>query len=126
MKLEKTKGIEQLSTKWKIREVTTGKELELTDALELCIIEIPKVREIIKKDPKNELAQWILFINDPNEKEVSKIVEENKNIKEAMEELEEISKDEELRRIAELKEKAIKDEMNGRIRYREEGVKERN
>ena len=124
--LEKTKGIEQLSTKWKIREVTTGKELELTDALELCIIEIPKVREIIKRDPKNELAQWILFINDPNEKEVSKIVEENKNIKEAMEELEEISKDEELRRIAELKEKAIKDEMNGRIRYREEGVKERN
>ena len=67
-----------------------------------------------------------MFINDPNEKEVSKIVEENKDIKEAMEELEEISKDEELRIVAELKEKAIKDEMNGRIRYREEGVKERN
>lgn len=124
--LEKTKGIEQLSTKWKIKEVTTGKDLELTDALELCIIEIPKVKEVLKKDPNNKLAQWIMFINNPNEREVSKIVEKNKEIKEAMEELEEISNDRRLRIIAELKEKAIKDENNGRIRYREEGLKERN
>ena len=73
----------------------------MTDALELCIIEIPKVGE------------------------VSKIVEKNKEIKEAMEELEEISNDRRLRIIAELKEKAIKDENNGRVRYREEGLKER-
>ena len=59
--LEKTKGIGQLSTKWKIREVTTGKELELTDALELCIIEIPKAREVLRKEPNNK---WIMFLNN--------------------------------------------------------------
>ena len=55
--LEKTKEIEKLSTKWKVKEVSTGKEIELTDVLELYIIEIPKARKILKKEPKNELAR---------------------------------------------------------------------
>lgn len=122
--LEKTKEIENLSTKWKIKEVSTGKEIELTDALELYIIEIPKAREILRKEPKNELAQWVMFINDPNESEVSKIMEDNKEIEEAMNELEKISKDKELRRVAELREKAIRDEKNGLRHAREDGIKE--
>lgn len=109
-KFEKTKELKELSTKWKIKEVTTGNEIVLTDALELYIIEIPKAREIIKKDPKNKLAQWIMFLDNPNESEVSKIMEENNEIKEAAEKLEEISNDEELRILEELKEKALKDE----------------
>ena len=36
----------------------------------------------------------------------------NKELKEAMEDLDEISKQKELRRVAELREKAIKDEKN--------------
>lgn len=119
--LEKTKEIENLSTKWKIREVSTGKQIELTDVLELYIIEIPKARKILKKEPKNELAQWVMFINDPNESEVSKIMEDNKEIEEAMNELEKISKDKELRRVAELREKAIRDEKNGLRHAREDG-----
>lgn len=119
--LEKTKEIENLSTKWKIREVSTGKQIELTDVLELYIIEIPKARKILKKEPKNELAQWVMFINDPNESEVSEIMEDNKEIEEAMNELEKISKDKELRRVAELREKAIKDEKNGLRHAREDG-----
>ena len=122
--LEKTKEIENLSTKWKIKEVSTGKEIELTDVLELYIIEIPKAREILRKEPKNELAQWVMFINDPNESEVSQIMKENKEIEEAMTELEKISKDKELRRVAELREKAIRDEKNGLRHAREEGIKE--
>ena len=39
-------------------------------------------------------------------------MEDNKEIKEAMNELEKISKDKELRRVAELREKAIRDEKN--------------
>ena len=46
---EKTKRIEQLSTKWKIREVTTGKEIELTDVLELYINLLTKVNSFIVK-----------------------------------------------------------------------------
>ena len=118
---EKTKEIENLSTKWKVKEVTTGKEIELTDVLELYIIEIPKAKKILQKDANNKLAQWMMFLNNPNEKEVSKIMNENEEIKEAMNELEEMSKDEELRRVAELREKAIKDEENIREHAREEG-----
>ena len=122
--LEKTREIQNLSTKWKIREVSTGKQIELTDVFELYIIEIPKARKILKKEPKNELAQWVMFINDPNESEVSKIMKDNKEIEEAMNELEKISKDKELRRVAELREKAIRDEKNGLRHAKEEGIKE--
>lgn len=121
---EKTKEIESISTKWKVKEVLTGKEIELTDVLELYIIEIPKARRILDKEPKNELAQWMMFLDDPNEEEVSRIMSENKEIKKAMEELEEMSEDEELRRLAELKEKAIKDEKSAKYRWTEEGIKE--
>ena len=65
-----------------------------------------------------------MFINDPNESEVSEIMEDNKEIEKAMNELEKISKDKELRRVAELREKAIRDEKNGLKHAREEGIKE--
>ena len=118
---EKTKEIEQISTKWKIKEVTTGKELVLTDMLELYIIEVPKVKKILEKEPNNNLAQWIQFLDNPNEKEVLKSMENNEEIKEAMEELEVISKEKELRRLAELKEKAIRDEKNALAHAIEDG-----
>lgn len=122
--LEKTKEVNKLDTKWKIKEVSTGKEIELTDVLELHIIEIPKAKKMLQKEPNNELAQWVMFINNPNESEVSQIMEKNKEIEEAMNELEKISKDRELRRVAELREKAIRDEKNGLRHAREEGIKE--
>ena len=121
---KKTKGIDDISTKWKMKETSTGKNLELTDNLEMYIIEIPKARKILEKEPNNKLAQWLMFLNDPNESGVSQIMEENKEIKKAMEELEEISKDKELRLIAELREKAIRDEKNGLRSAREDGLAE--
>ena len=51
-------------------------------------------------------------------------MEENKEIKRAMNELKELSEDEELRLIAELREKAIRDESNGKVRWKQEGIKE--
>ena len=51
-------------------------------------------------------------------------MEKNEEIKEAMEELEEVSKIKQLRRIAELKDKAIRDEKNGLRHAREEGREE--
>ena len=121
---EKTKEIERISTKWKIKEVTTGKEIVLTDMLELYIIEIPKVKRILEKEPNDKLAQWVQFLDNPNEKEVLKAMENNEEIREAMEELEEVIKIKQLRRIAELKDKAIRDEKNGLRHAKEEGLKE--
>ncbi len=109
---------------WKIREVSKGEEIELTDVFELYIIELPKAKRIIEKDASNKLAQWMLFLNNPNEKEVANIMKENNEIKEAMNELEEMSKDAELRRVAELREKAIRDEKNGLRHAREDGLRE--
>ena len=48
-------------------------------------------------------------------------MQENENIKNAMEKLEEVSQDEKLRRIAELKEKARRDEISGLNGARREG-----
>lgn len=124
-KFEKTKEIKRMHTKWKIKETLSGKEIELTDVLELHIIEIPKVRETIKKEPENILAQWITFLDNPNQKEVLRIVKENTQIKKAMDELEEISNDEYLREIAQLREKGIKDEKNGLRHARQEGEKKK-
>lgn len=116
--------IKSIHTKWQIKETLTGKELILTDKFELHIIEIPKAKRNLEQDKTNQLAQWMMFLNNPNEKEVSEIMKENKEIKKAMDELESLSQDEELRLVAELREKAIRDEKNGQIRWKEEGKEE--
>ena len=51
-----------------------------------------------------------MFLDNPNSKEVGAIMKENKEIKSIADTLEQVSGDEKLRRIAELKEKAILDE----------------
>ena len=67
---------------------------------------------MLERKPNDKLAQWILFLDNPNDREVLRAMKENEEIKEAMEDLGEISKIKQLRRIAELKEKAIRDEQN--------------
>ena len=73
---------------------------------------------------KDELTQWMLFLDNPNSMEVEKIMSENKDIKEAVETLEEISQDEKLRRLTELREKAIRDEKIMKRTALEEGLAE--
>ncbi len=106
--IEQIKGLENLGTKWQIRDSETGKKV-LTDRLEMIIISIPKAIKKYKENGEDKIAQWMMFFSDPNKKEVGNIMEENKKIKEAMEELEEISDNETLRRIAELREKGRRD-----------------
>lgn len=96
----------------------------MTEDLELHIIEIPKALRMLEKEPRNTIAQWMLFLSNPNDMEVFNIMKENENIKNAMEKLEEVSQDEKLRRIAELKEKARRDEISGLNWARREGIKE--
>ena len=51
-------------------------------------------------------------------------MDKNEDIKEAVEELTIMSKDEELRRLADLREKAIRDERSALAYAKEEGVKQ--
>lgn len=121
--IEELKEIKELGTKWQIRDSQNGKNI-LTDDLEICIIEIPKAKRIIKEEKGNKIAQWMMFLDNPNREGVKEIMAENENIKRAMKELEEMSDDEELRRVAELKEKYIRDEANIRESALEDGFNE--
>ncbi len=122
--LEKTKALENICTEWKITEVTTGLNLVLTDMFQIYIIEISKAKKTLEIEPNNELAQWVLFLDNPNQEEVFKAMETNKELKEAMQNLDEISQQEELRRVAELREKAIMDEKNAITHALEDGKRE--
>ena len=61
------------------------------------------------------------FIGNISEEGVKEAMEKNKEIKKAQEELEYLSGDEEARRIAELREKAIRDEITNIEGARAEG-----
>ena len=86
-------------------------------------IEIPKAIKLYAKMPKNPICQWMMFLDNPNQKEVASIMEENKAIKKAIGELEQVSGDEKIRRIAELKEKYIRDEQASLEYAKDEGYK---
>ena len=83
----------------------------LTDALEIYIIELSKGEELLKNMNKNEQTQnslntWLKFMNNPE----AVVDMENKEVKKAKEVLEEISKDEDERYKAELRQKYIMDQ----------------
>jgi predicted transposase/invertase (TIGR01784 family) len=98
-----------METKWRIRE-DEDTEIILTDALEIHIIELSKTKREYEPNKENRKVQWVMFLNNPNTEEVEKIMEENKEIKEAVVEVHKMSKDEKIRKLAELREKAIMDE----------------
>lgn len=122
-KLENLKEIEEYYTRWQIRE-ENYKEKILTDKLDIVIIELGKLDNINKSD-KKELINWCKFIKNPGNMEDS-IMSSNEYIKKAKEKLEEISQDKNERRKAELREKALKDELairdGGFIDGKKEGI----
>ena len=80
----------------------------LIEDLELHIIEIPKIYGTEGKE--EELTKWIYFIENPESEKVGEYMKENKKMKEEKEKLEVMSEDERMQILAELKEKAIRDE----------------
>ena len=44
-----------MHTKWKIKEVLTEKNIELTDHFELHIIELPKVKRVLEENEKDDI-----------------------------------------------------------------------
>lgn len=122
-------------TEWKIIDTKTKKTI-LTDKLELHIIEIPKVKEKEERDKlfnlvytmekskkeketvkmennqeeHDELLDWILFLQDPSSEYIVEKATENEELKEAVEKLKKISQDENLIRMAEVRERKLLDE----------------
>ena len=84
------------------------KKLILTDKFELDIIELLKIKG--RENEKDQLLDWLVFLENPESERVTRKMEENENLKEAVEKLDRISEDEKMQRIIELREKAIRDE----------------
>jgi len=108
--IEKIKDIPKYHTKWNIREEKYSNVI-LTKKLEIHIIELSKLEKMnkLEKEDKKLLA-WSKFIKNPEELEDS-IMSENEDIKRAKDELDKISQDEHERLLAEMREKAIMDEI---------------
>ena len=118
--IKELEGMEELYIKWQIMETKWGKRI-LIDDLELRIIEIPKAERILEREIHNRIAQWLTFINDPNTERVEEIMKENEEVKKAKSVLHVMSKDEELQRLAELREKWDLDERSARQSALDEG-----
>ena len=102
--------------------------------MELVIIELPKYVKYAEKGKRENLNLWLNFFENPevmimiNENDERSIKETKEAIKKAQENLEEISKDEHERYLAELREKYIRDQFAiqeyGYIKGKEEGKEE--
>ena len=99
-----------ISTKWQIRNEEEPKRL-LTDRLEVVIIEMPKAIRQYKENKENKISQWMMFLDNPAQKEVVQIMDMNEEIRKAAEELNSMSEDDELRTMAELRLKGLRDEQ---------------
>ena len=113
-------------SRWKIIEEERRK-IVLTEDLEFNIIEVPKMyKEKQARDEK--LIEWLKFLENPESKEVQGYMKKNENMKEAREKLDKMSKDEKVRRMAELRQKALMDEREaeytGYINGLEDGIKQ--
>lgn len=116
------RGLETLDfhSKWKIIEEKERK-LILTQYLEIHIIEIPKKYKKIENDKENKLKEWLSFLENPESEEVLYYMKNNENMKSAKEKLNTLSEDERVRRLAELREKAIMDEKEAKYTGYTEG-----
>ena len=125
--LKRLKNIPDYHTIWNLREKKYCNEI-ISDNIELHILEIPKIKD--NEILKDELAQWLKFIENPENKEVEKFMQENKFWKQAKEELAHLSGDPHFHRIVEARAGMLKDihsfeyigETKGLQRGMEKGV----
>ena len=106
-KLEELDDIGEYHTIWNLREEKYHNKI-ITNDIELHILEIPKIKE--NEVLKDELAQWLKFIENPGNKEVEKFMNENKYLKQAKEELAYLSGKPGFQRLVEARAGFLKDQ----------------
>ncbi len=125
-RLDELEEIPKYHTVWNLREKDYSQKV-ISKNIELHILEIPKIKddEILK----DELAQWLKFIENPGNEEVKKFMGENRFLKQAKKELAYLSGDPDFQRIVEARAGMLKDiyyfkkeaEENALIRGQTEG-----
>lgn len=105
-RLEQLENIDKYHTIWNLREKDFHEKI-ITNNIEMHILEIPKIKnaEILK----DELAQWLKFIENPGNEEVERFMSENKFLKQAKEELAYLSSDPDFQLLVESRAGMLKD-----------------
>ena len=98
------------------------RDYEMLKGIKWYFIELPKFR---KKNPNlnNKIDQWMCFIDDSNKGEVKMAENNNEVLKKARKELDYLTGDEAVRRLAELRDKWEMDDFFIKKRVKEEGEK---
>ena len=121
--LEETKDIKDVETVWNMME-KLKRDRVLTDIVEIRILELKKAKEMYEKDKNNKKAQWLMFLENPESKEVKEIMGRNQGISEAVIEIHKMSEDEKMERLEYLREKAILDGEDLRLTGYNQGRKD--
>ena len=121
--LEETKDIKDVVTVWNMME-KLKRDRVLTDIVEIRILELKKAKEMYEKDKNNKKAHWLMFLENPESKEVKEIMGRNKGISEAVIEIHKMSEDEKMERLEYLREKAILDGEDLRLTGYNQGKRE--
>ena len=99
------------------------REYVVTNILEWYFIELPKFREN-HPDMNEKINQWLAFIDGEDKELVNMAVKKNKVLKKAQNEVDYLTGDAELRRLAELQEKWAWDEKFFKAMAKKEGREE--
>lgn len=113
--LKNISNVPKYATKWNFREEDYP-EVILTEAMEIYIIELPKLTKHAKNTNKERLNLWAEFIKNPevkimiDENDDEKTVETKKTIQKAQETYEQLQNDKHEMELAELRLKYILDQ----------------
>jgi len=99
------------------------REYEVIKGIKWYFIELPKFRKS-NPDMNEKLNQWLAFLDDYDRGLISMAEEKNKTLEKARIEMNYLTGDEEVRRLAELREKWEMDYNSGIGYARREGIKE--
>lgn len=87
------------------------REYEVLTGIKWYFIELPKFRKA-KPDMNNKVDQWLAFIDDYNKEAIKVAEEKNKTLKRARIEMNYLTGDAEVRRLAELRDKWERDRVS--------------
>ncbi len=99
------------------------REYEISDLVKYYYIELPKYRKA-KADMDDKLNQWLAIIDDTDGGKIEMAEKKNEKIKSALDDMEYLTGDEELQRLAELRESSAIDRGLAMSYARKQGIKE--
>ena len=99
------------------------RDYEISDLVKYYYIELPKYRKA-KADMDDKLNQWLAIIDDTDGGKIEMAEKKNEKIKSALDDMEYLTGDEELQRLAELRESSAIDRGLAMSYARKQGVKQ--